>query len=169
MRKKNNLILIGFMGSGKTTIARALAKEFNSFSIDSDEMIELQSGLKIDDFFLKFGEKEFRKMEQNFANFIQNCIDNAVISGGGGFFMVKNLQNLGKIIYLKSNFDKIYNRLQENKEEFKKRPLLQEYEKCKALYDLRAKEYEKNADLIVEKDEISEICNEIILNLKGRL
>ena len=62
MKRKNNIVLIGFMGVGKGTIARALYKETGLFPLDSDDLIESAYNLKIKEIFAKHGEDEFRKI-----------------------------------------------------------------------------------------------------------
>ena len=98
MKKKNNIVLIGFMGVGKGTIARALYKEIGLFPLDSDDLIESAYNSKIKEIFAKFGEDEFRKIEKKLAKFIEKNVDNAIISTGGGFYKVPNLKKLGTII-----------------------------------------------------------------------
>ena len=153
MKKKNNIVLIGFMGVGKGTIARALYKEIGLFPLDSDDLIESAYNSKIKEIFAKFGEDEFRKIEKKLAKFIEKNVDNAIISTGGGFYKVPNLKKLGTIIYLKSDFEGIINRIKNSPNATKKlakRPLLKDLKEAKKLFDKRKDEYEKVADLIVD-------------------
>ena len=153
MKKKNNIVLIGFMGVGKGTIARALYKEIGLFPLDSDDLIESAYNSKIKEIFAKFGEDEFRKIEKKLAKFIEKNVDNAIISTGGGFYKVPNLKKLGTIIYLKSDFESIIKRIETSpnaKKKLAKRPLLKDLKEAKKLFDKRKDEYEKVADLIVD-------------------
>lgn len=153
MKKKNNIVLIGFMGAGKSTVAKALYKETGIFPIDCDDMIESVANLKIKEIFAKHGEDEFRKTEKKLAKFIEKNVDNAIISTGGGFYKVPNLKKLGTIIYLKSDFEGIINRIKNSPNATKKlakRPLLKDLKEAKKLFDKREDEYEKVADLIVD-------------------
>ena len=150
---KKNIILIGFMGIGKGTTARAYAEKYNCFNIDTDDLIESKSNQKIKDMFEEKGEKYFRKLEQDCANWIEDSVSNTFISCGGGFYNVKNLKKLGTVILLDASYDWIYNRLstaENSKAKLKKRPLFSEPKKAKKLYKEREKEYKKIADIIID-------------------
>ena len=158
MKKKNNIVLIGFMGVGKGTIARALYKEIGLFPLDCDDLIESAYNSKIKEIFAKHGEDEFRKIEKKLAKFIEKNVSNAIISTGGGFYKVPNLKKLGTIIYLKSDFEGIISRIKNSPNATKKlakRPLLKDLKEAKKPPDKREDEYEKVADLIVDVGERS--------------
>ena len=162
-----NIILIGFMGVGKGTIARALSKKSGLFAVDTDDLIESIENKKIKDIFADSGENYFRELEKKCALWLQNSVTNSIISTGGGFYKQKNIKKIGKIIYLKSSFEGILKRLHEHpnaKKKLAKRPLLQDIKQAKELYSKRVKEYEKLADFTinVEKKEIKKIVKEIL-------
>ena len=153
MKKRNNIVLIGFMGVGKGTIARTLYKETGLFPLDSDDLIESAYNLKIKEIFAKHGEDEFRKIEKKLAKFIKKNVSSAIISTGGGFYKVPNLKKLGTIIYLKSDFEGIISRIKNSpnaEKKLAKRPLLKDLKEAKKLFEKREDEYEKIADLIVD-------------------
>ncbi|AII15175.1 shikimate kinase [Campylobacter iguaniorum] len=167
MKIDKNIVLIGFMGVGKGTIARELAKQTGIFAIDGDDMIESFANKKIKEIFEDDGEDEFRKIELNLAKFLEKSVSNAIISTGGGFYKVKNLNKIGTVIYLKSSFEKIIDRMKKSsncEKKFAKRPLLSNLEKAKELHDQRDKEYEKKADfvVIIEDKSAKQIAKEII-------
>lgn len=140
------------MGVGKGTTARALSDVMGKFNIDCDDLIESSTNLKITEIFEKYGEEHFRKLEKNLAKFLIKNVQNAIISTGGGFVNVKNLNKIGSVIYLKSSFEYIISRLKasENSEKkFKKRPLLQDLKRAQELFKTRDKIYKKKADFIV--------------------
>ncbi|RAZ40245.1 shikimate kinase [Campylobacter hyointestinalis] len=173
MKIDKNIVLIGFMGVGKGTIARTLSKKIGVFAIDGDDMIESYANKKIKKIFEDDGEEAFRKIEKDLAKFLENSVKGAIISTGGGFYKVKNLNKIGTIIYLKSSFDKIIDRLQNSsnsEKKFAKRPLLSNLQKAKELHELRDKEYEKKANFVINVEDKSadKIAKEIIkiLNLK---
>lgn len=144
------------MGVGKGTIARAMVKEYNLVAIDTDDIIESMENKSIKEIFESKGEEYFRQKEQEVALWLQNCVKNTLISTGGGFFMVKNLNKIGKVVYLKSSFESIYDRITKHKnakEKIAKRPLFKDKEKLHELYKKRVKLYEKKADIIVNVDE----------------
>lgn len=145
------------MGVGKGNISRAIVDKSDMFALDTDDMIESLENRKIKDIFAKEGENYFRDLEQKCATWLQNSVDNSIISTGGGFFKVNNLNKIGKVVYLKADFDWIYDRVtkaKNAKKKLKKRPLFNSYKDTKALFDSRKKEYEKKADLIVEVDKM---------------
>jgi len=91
MRSNKNLVFLGMMGSGKTTLGKIVSKKLNKEFIDIDQLIEIQEGMTISDIFQKKGESFFRKFEEKIS--IQNLKkSNSVISLGGGAFINKKIQ-----------------------------------------------------------------------------
>lgn len=119
-----HIILVGFMGSGKTTIGKLLAAELGLPFIDSDETIEQQEGKTITRIFEESGEDAFRKMEQDFIISLENK-ERSVISIGGGMPCfddnMDRLKALGKVFYLNVSLMTLTQRLMNNREN---RPLL---------------------------------------------
>ncbi len=162
-----NIILIGFMGVGKGTIARALSKKSGMFAVDTDDLIESLENKKIKKIFADSGETYFRELEKKCALWLQKSVNDTIISTGGGFYKQKNIKKIGKIIYLKSSFKAILDRLNNHpnaEKKLAKRPLLQDMDKAKELYNNRIKEYEKIADITinVENKDIKKIVKEIM-------
>ena len=156
----NNIILTGFMGSGKSTIGRRLAKELDTYFLDTDVLIETFENMKISDIFEKFGEEKFREMEKRCFEWIKKDVKNTVISVGGGLpVFVPEIKEAGVVIYLKVPFEDILNRM--NKEEIKKRPLFQNIQKAKELFEYRDKIYEKLADYIIENKDLNKTIEKI--------
>lgn len=153
VKKKSNIVLIGFMGVGKGTVARALYELTGKFAIDCDDMIESIANMKIREIFETKGEKEFRKIEEDLAKFLLKSVDNAIISTGGGFYKTPNLKSLGDIVYLRGEFDYIINRIKTSpnaKKKLAKRPLLADLEKARKLHLERDPLYAKKADFTVD-------------------
>ena len=162
-----NIILIGFMGVGKGTIARALSKKSGMFAVDTDDLIESLENKKIKKIFADSGETYFRELEKKCALWLQKSVNDTIISTGGGFYKQKNIKKIGKIIYLKSSFKAILDRLNNHpnaEKKLAKRPLLQDMNRAKELYNNRIKEYEKIADITinVENKDIKKIVKEIM-------
>ena len=158
LKDKKNILLVGFMAVGKSTISRLLAKELNTFVVDTDDIIENLEHKKIKDIFESDGEAHFRTLEKDCAEWLENSVSGSVIATGGGFYKVPNIKNIGKIIYLQSSFEKIIERINSYKnaeEMISKRPLLQNLEKAKALYNSRISDYEKIADYIINIEDLS--------------
>ena len=165
--KKNNIILIGFMGVGKGTVARALVKKSGMFAIDTDDLIESMENRKIKKIFEEEGEPYFRALEKKTALWLEKSVKSTIISTGGGFYKQENIKKIGKVVYLKSSFQGILDRINNapNAEsKLKKRPLLQNMEEALKLYNSRVKEYEKVAKIIVdvENKDVEDIVKEIL-------
>ncbi|MBE3029720.1 shikimate kinase [Campylobacter sp. RM9344] len=173
--KNNNIVLIGFMGVGKGTVARALSKNLKTMNLDCDDLIESSANMKIKDIFSTYGETYFRNLEKTLAKFLASSVRNAIISTGGGFIHAKDIKKIGTTIYLKSSFDAIITRMQnsENSEKkFAKRPLLKDPNKARELFNSRVEMYEKKADITinVENKTPKQIVKEIkkALSLKDK-
>ena len=120
------VFLIGYMGSGKSTAGKDLAKKLGMDFSDLDDFIEKEYGQSIEEIFEKQGEDEFRKIEYNaLKSFLEK--DNIVVSVGGGtpcfFDSMDLMNNNGVTVYLKMSVDSIANRLLNAK---KKRPLIKD-------------------------------------------
>jgi len=163
----NNIVLIGFMGVGKGSVAREVIKHSNYIAIDTDDLIESMENRKIKNIFEHEGEVYFRKLEKNIAKWLENSVKNTLISTGGGFYKQKNLKKIGIIVLLDSPFDAIIKRIKEHPNaarKLKKRPLLSDLKKAKALYDERRPEYLKLADVVIDvTDKSAEDCSKELL------
>lgn len=161
-----NIILIGFMGVGKGTVARAYAKLYDFYAIDTDDLIESLENRKIKKIFEEEGEPYFRELEKKTAKWLANNVHNAIISTGGGFFKQKKLHDIGKVVLLDSSFEAILKRIKEHpnaERKLAKRPLFSTPEKAREIYDEREAAYRKVADLViaVEGKAPEEIAREI--------
>jgi shikimate kinase len=155
---KSNIILIGFMGVGKGTTARASSQKYAIYNIDTDDLIESKANKEVKKIFEKHGEAYFREQEQATANWIETSVQGSVISCGGGFYKVNNLKKLGTVVLLDASFDWIHNRLKTAKNstnKLAKRPLFAQEEKAKKLYKEREKAYKKLADIVVDVENLS--------------
>ncbi|HIC44643.1 MAG TPA: shikimate kinase [Sulfurimonas sp.] len=151
--KNNNIILMGFMGVGKGSLARELLKLSNYMAIDTDDIIESMENTSIKKIFEKEGEAYFREAETKVSLWLEHSVKNTIISIGGGFYHVDNLKNIGHVIYLESSFDAIVDRIKSSKnpeKKFKKRPLLQDMAKAKALINERHPKYLTYADTVIQ-------------------
>jgi 3-phosphoshikimate 1-carboxyvinyltransferase len=161
--KNKKLVLIGFMGSGKTTVAKILAKKLDFEVIEMDALITKQEGKNINQIFSEEGEARFRELETQIARHLREK-ENIVISTGGGVVInpenIKNLKINGKIIFLKTSFSEIKKRLKNIDD----RPLFKNKKSAERLFKFREKLYEKHADLIVLTDgrSVEEVTYEII-------
>ena len=157
MQEINNIILIGPMGAGKTTIGRQLAKKLSKEFYDSDHEIEKHTGADVSLIFELEGEEGFRKRESQLLKEIVSN-KNIVLSTGGGAVLDpenrKLLSDNGIIIYLKSTAEKLYRRIADDK----RRPLIQtddRLNKIKKILEERGPLYQSLANEIIETQELS--------------
>ena len=164
-----NIVLCGFMGSGKTTIGRLLKEKLKMPLVDIDEMIESDTGLTISQIFEKVGEDGFRKIECDTVKKASE-MKNTIISTGGGSGLnpdnVTTLKSTGKIFFLDVTPETVLKRLDGNTT----RPLLQRPDKEKAVRELlnaRRDKYIFAADYVVKSANESPMIatKEIISNL----
>jgi shikimate kinase len=124
--KEQHIFLIGFMGSGKSTVGELLAEKLSLPFIDSDKEIEKTQGRSIADIFSKDGEAAFRRMEIDFLNQLKSAKP-AVIAVGGGLPTLDGalelMHELGLVIYLNTSLLTLIKRLKDEKQF---RPLLKE-------------------------------------------
>ncbi|WP_311769794.1 shikimate kinase [Listeria seeligeri] len=148
----DQVILIGFMGAGKTTVGNILAKLANLPYIDIDEVIIHEQGMSVSDIFAKHGEKEFRRLEHEKLKELANT--KAVIATGGGIVLNPEnrevLKNTYPVIYLETKPEVFMNRLKGDTT----RPLVQQKtpEEIRAIFEPRIQHYETSADFIVNTD-----------------
>ena len=157
--ENENIILIGFMGVGKGTVARAIVRNSDYFAVDTDDLIESLENKKIKKIFEQNGEPYFRALEKKCALWCEKNIKGSIISTGGGFYKQENIKKIGKVIYLQSTFEKILEGINNSpnaKKKLKKRPLLNNLDEAKKIYDQRVKEYESVADIIINVEEWDE-------------
>jgi len=148
----SRVVLIGFMGSGKSSIGRKIAKESKFYFLDTDAMIESSEGKDIATIFKEKGEHYFRSLETQTVAWIKENVKEAVISAGGGMLAsCDELKDLGRIIYLKVPFDVILKRM--SPEELRKRPLFKNPEEALKLYNERNAIYEAKADVIIDANQ----------------
>ncbi len=167
----SNIILIGFMGVGKGRTARALAAKTGLFAIDTDNLIVALAKKKIRTIFAEYGEPYFRALEQRTADWLRHYVRNTIVSTGGGFFMVNNLGETGRIVYLHSSLDGILSALHSHPKaarKIRKRPLLQDADKARALYDKRLPLYRGVADyeINIEGLDSEEMAGRIVEKLR---
>ena len=162
-----NIILIGFMGSGKTTIGKALEEKTDMTFVDTDELIEAYEGCKISEIFVDKGEAYFRRLENETLKDLLTSTDNKVISTGGGIVTnqenIPLLKQLGKVFYLRIKPETVVKRLEGDKT----RPLLigeDKLVKVEQLMTDRKELYEMAADKTIDTDglSVSEIVGKIL-------
>ena len=164
---KNNCILIGYMGCGKSTVGRQLSDTLKYGFADTDALIEEEQGRTIAEIFEVDGEQFFRDLETEALRKLLETEGKYVISVGGGLPLREEnrmlLQKLGQVIYLKATPDTIYNRIKGDVT----RPLLQTNNPKERIIEMLNEREEKyfaaaHKIIIVDEKEISEIVDEIM-------
>lgn len=168
--KSNNIILIGFMGTGKSSVSEKLSEILKMKKIDTDQCIEVKENKTIDNIFSDYGEDYFRQCEKDIL--IDLHIEkNAIISCGGGIVLkdenIELMKKMGRVVLLTATPKTIYERVKHSTN----RPILNKNmneEYITNLIEKRKNQYLKAADIIINTDSrsINEICEDIINNIK---
>lgn len=165
------IILIGFMGVGKTVVGKSLAKNLNIKFIDMDNEIEKRENKIISDIFKEFGEAYFRKLENDLLKELVKE-DNIIISTGGGIITkqenIDMLKQESKVIFLDANVKTIQKNVSK---EIDKRPLLKQSQNISETIDnLLKKRINKyndtyNIKIDINDKNINEVVSEILVHI----
>lgn len=157
MRQEKRLVLIGFMGSGKTSVGLRLSYRLRMPVEDTDKLLERREGRSIKEIFDRDGEAYFRERETALLRELAGKQQKVIYSVGGGTPVRPEnrelLKKLGTVVYLRISPEKVYERLQGDTV----RPLLQcenPLQKIRELMEQRKEAYESCADVIVDVDEL---------------
>lgn len=156
--KNRNIILVGYMGCGKSTVGRKAARALEYRFLDTDALIEEEEGMTISKLFEEKGETYFRDKETDLLCRLSNEPKGNIIATGGGLPMREEnrplLRKLGTVIYLKPEVDTLVKRLSGDKQ----RPLLKNVdirEKVETMLAIRGPVYEAVADVVLETEGMS--------------
>lgn len=166
-----NLILIGYRGTGKTSVAKILAEKFHAKLISTDELIVKKAGMSIPEIVEKHGWEYFRDIESEVIKEISNE-DDCVIDAGGGVVLrevnIKNLKTNSKIILLKADVKTIAERIKDDTE----RPSLtgnkSSVEEIEEVLEDRKEKYHKAADFEIDTSKLTveQVVKKVIDYLK---
>lgn len=167
-----NIIFIGFRGTGKTTIGKAIAKKINRRFIDTDELIVQKAKMSIPEIFTELGENGFRQLEKDVIRSL-NGSHSVISCGGGAIIDPQNAQRLkhnGYCIWLKASADKIIERIQDDPN----RPALTALspeEEIKQLLEIRNPLYKKYTDIafFTDNTSINKLLEEVIEHLEHKV
>jgi len=168
---KNSIALIGFMGTGKTVVGKALAEKLGKEFIELDALIERKAGKTIPEIFQQDGEIAFREFEIEAAGEVSQK-KNVVIACGGGIVLNKiNIDRLKQesvIVYLTASPEVIMKRTSSDRNE---RPLLEATDKAsemRRLLQFRKPFYERAAEITIDtsKLDIDSVVEQIIEKVK---
>ena len=171
----DNIVLTGFMGSGKSCVGRELAAITGMQFLDMDAEIVRETGLSINEIFSKYGEEEFRKLEHNMLVSFSDELYGTIVSTGGGVVVrednIPYLKELGKVVYLDASDETVYERVKGDTG----RPLLKDCDRetaLKRIADLksgRLVKYGRALDICISTDDKSalDIAREIVSRIQS--
>ena len=161
-----HVILIGFMGCGKSTVGYRLSYKLKKCLIETDQLIEHREGMSITEMFKQKGEGYFRQKETDCLRGLHRELGSRIVSLGGGTPIREEnreiIKSLGKVVYLKAAPDTIFSRVKHDT----KRPLLQcenPRARIEALLKERDPIYQSVADIVIEVDgkHIKQVVQEV--------
>ena len=167
---RKNILLIGFMGTGKSTVSARLKERLNMKEVDTDALIVNREGMSISDIFAQKGEEAFCNMETALLEALKTE-HNLIVSCGGGMALrgtnAAIMKAAGTVVWLTAEPETILERVKDDDS----RPLLKGNKNTAFIGDLlekRRPKYEAAADIAVATDhrEIEEICDEIIRRIE---
>lgn len=159
--KKYNIVLVGFMGTGKTEVSKSLANVLKLRRLSIDDMIEHKECKTIEMIFSQYGETYFRRVESEIVESVSKE-KNVIIDTGGGVvideYNVTNLKKHGIIVCLSANPEIIYERVKG----YARRPLLNGEDQLAKIKELliKRKEYYNRADYTIDTSNLS--LNEVV-------
>jgi len=167
---RTNIVLIGFMGSGKTSIGRLVAQRLGFQFIDTDTVVVERAGMSVTDIFASHGEAWFRNQETSVLRSL-SILNRAVISTGGGIVLHEDnrelLSELGFVVWLTASEEVILERVSRNK----KRPLLQTEDPRATIHELLAERrpfYEAAAQFTVDSSDLTHAAAADLLIAEAR-
>lgn len=164
-----NILLIGFMGCGKSTVSSFLCKMLSMDSVEMDAVIQERMGMTINEIFANYGEEYFRNLETNLLIELSQKNQKVISCGGGAALReinVKHMRNNGRVVLLTARPETILERVKDNDD----RPLLRGNKNVEFIGNMmeqRRAKYEAAADIVVSTDDktVLEICQEMISKL----
>lgn len=165
-----SIVLIGFMGTGKSTIGRALSERLNLELIDTDDLVEKKMTMPISQIFKEYGEVKFRDLESDMLQEVSGKKNKIISCGGGVCLREENIINIkkdNKVILLQASPRVILDRIKADVN----RPILKEkmnVDNIEAIIEERKQSYYKAADIIIDTDDktLLEIVDEILTKTK---
>jgi len=166
MDNRRNIVLIGMMGAGKSSVGHLLSAKLQDFQyVDVDEAIERNEKMTIEEIFAVVGEAHFRELETKMIAKLSNYHNQVIATGGGAVENIENIELLRKnsvIFYLKASIDELFERVKLSSH----RPLLKTTnpkQKLRELMDRREKYYLKaDFEINTENKQLIEIVDEIL-------
>lgn len=164
-----NIVLIGFMGTGKSTVSEYLSSRFAMRTVEMDQVIAEREKMSIPEIFAVHGEEYFRDLETGLLVEMQSHKNTVISCGGGAALREKNVVQMkknGKVVLLTASPETVYERVKNSKG----RPVLDGRKNVKGILELmeqRRDRYEAAADIVVNTDNktVPQVCEELVQRL----
>ena len=164
-----NIVLIGFMGAGKSTVSDYLRTMFAMRIVEMDQVIADREEMSIPDIFATYGEEYFREQETKLLIELQNKKNTIISCGGGAALRAENVAEMkknGRVVLLTASPETVYERVKDSDD----RPVLKENNNVEFIADLmenRREKYEAAADIVIQTDNktVLQVCEELITKL----
>lgn len=164
-----NIVLIGFMGAGKSTVSDYLSTMFAMKIVEMDQVISEREEMSIPDIFATYGEEYFRELETKLLVEMQTKHNTIISCGGGAALREENVAEMkknGRVVLLTASPETVYDRVKDSEE----RPILKgnnNVEYIAELMEKRREKYEAAADIVIQTDNktVLQVCEELISKL----
>lgn len=165
-----NIVLIGFMGAGKSTISDYLSTMFDMEIVEMDQVIAEREEMSIPDIFSTYGEEYFRDLETNLLIEMQDRKNTVISCGGGAALRERNVEEMkknGRVVLLTASPEVVYERVKDSND----RPVLNGRKNVEGIAELmeqRRGKYEAAADIVINTDHktVLQVCEELVQRLQ---
>lgn len=164
-----NIVLIGFMGAGKSTVSDYLSTMFAMKIVEMDQVIAEREEMSVPDIFATYGEEYFRDRETELLVEMQSRKNTVISCGGGAALRERNVAEMkknGRVVLLTASPETVYERVKDSDD----RPVLKERKNVKGISELmeqRRGRYEAAADIVINTDNktVLQVCEELVQRL----
>lgn len=164
-----NIVLIGFMGAGKSAVSERLSTVYAMKSVEMDQVIAEREGMSIPNIFAAHGEEYFRDLETELLVEMQSHKNTVISCGGGAVLRERNIREMkrnGRVVLLTASPETVYERVKDSDD----RPVLNGRKNVKGIKELmeqRRGRYEAAADIVINTDNktVMQVCEELVHRL----
>lgn len=165
-----NIVLVGFMGAGKSTISDYLSTMFDMEIVEMDQVIAEREEMSIPDIFATYGEEYFRDLETSLLIEMQDRKNTVISCGGGAALRERNVEEMkknGRVVLLTASPEVVYERVKDSND----RPVLNGRKNVEGIAELmeqRRGKYEAAADIVINTDHktVLQVCEELVQRLQ---
>ena len=164
-----NIVLIGFMGAGKSAVSERLSTVYAMKNVEMDQVIAEREGMSIPNIFAAHGEEYFRDLETELLAEMQSHKNTVISCGGGAVLRERNIREMkrnGRVVLLTASPETVYERVKDSDD----RPVLNGRKNVKGIKELmeqRRGRYEAAADIVINTDNktVMQVCEELVHRL----